>query len=86
MEFKYNKPTRNTIFKYNKIISDIQIVENAQKSWVSYCFDSKYCYQLTGHIVIGDINVIKDYRTRNLISKDPKYRNPLGIDFNTYRA
>jgi hypothetical protein len=26
--YKYNKPTRNTIFNYNTITSDIQIVEN----------------------------------------------------------
>ena len=30
--YKYNRPTRNTIFNYNKITSDLQIVENTPTS------------------------------------------------------
>ena len=82
--YKYNKPIRNTIFNYNKITSDLQIVENTPTSWD--CSNSKFCYQPAGHVVTGDLNVIKDYRIRNLISKGPKYRIPSDIDFNTCRA
>ena len=49
------------------------------------CKDSKYCYQPTGHIVIGDLKIITDSRIRSTICKGPKYRFPLPIDFKSCR-
>lgn len=38
------------------------------------------------HFVTGDLPVIKDYRIRNLISKDPKYGISSEIDVNASRV
>ena len=41
--YKYNKPIRNTIFNFNKLVSDLEIHANTPKS--RDCKDSKYVHQ-----------------------------------------
>ena len=38
------------------------------------CSTSKYCYGPAGHVVTGDLNIIKDAKLRSLIEKGPSYR------------
>ena len=71
--YKYNKPIRSTAFNCNKLVTELDI-ENSIP-------DSKYCYQLAGHIVTGDLKIITDSRIWSVICKGPKYRFPLPIDF-----
>ena len=49
------------------------------------CKNSKFCYQPAGHIVTGNLKIITDSRIRSVISKGPKYRFPVHIDFNKCR-
>ena len=69
--YKYNKPIRNTIFNFNKLVSDLDIHANTPKS--RDCKDSKYVYQPAGHIVTGNLKIISDSRSREIVSKGPKY-------------
>ena len=81
--YKYNKPIRNTILNFNKLVSDLDIETSSPDSW--YCKDSKFCYQPAGPIVTGNLKIITDSRIRSFISKGPKYRFPAHIDFNKCR-
>ena len=38
--YKYNKPIRNTVFNFNKLVSDLDIHANTPESWD--CKDSKF--------------------------------------------
>ena len=38
------------------------------------CSTSKYCYGPAGHVVTGDLSIIKDAKLRSLIEKGPSYR------------
>ena len=40
--YKYNKPIRNTVFNFNKLVSDLDIHANTPESWD--CKDSKFMY------------------------------------------
>ena len=82
--YKYNKPIRNVIFNYNKIVSDLDIVSNTPSG--CDCSRSKYCYSPSGHIITGNFDIIKDKRIRNLFIKGPKYRLPSPIDFEACRV
>ena len=42
--YKYNKPIRNTVFNFNKLVSDLDIHANTPESWD--CKDSKFIYPL----------------------------------------
>ena len=60
--YKYNKPIRNTIFNFNKLVSDLDIETSSPDSWD--CKNSKFCYQPAGHIVTGNLKIITDSRIR----------------------
>ena len=38
-------------------------------------------YESCGHVVTGDLSIIKDVKLRNLISKGPAYREQNNIDW-----
>ena len=56
--YKYNKPIRNTILNFNKLVSDLDIETSSPDSWD--CKDSKLCYQPAGHIVTSNLKIITD--------------------------
>ena len=70
--YKYNKPIRNTVFNFNKLISDLDLHANTPESWD--CKDSKFIYPAAGHIMTGNLKFIADSRIRYIVSKGPKYR------------
>ena len=63
----------------NKLVSDLDIETSSPDSWE--CKDSKFCYQPAGHIITGNLKIISDSRIRSIISRGPKYRFPVHIDF-----
>ena len=81
--YKYNKPIRNTVFNFNKLVSDLDIHANTPESWD--CKDSKFIYPAAGHIMTGNLKIISDSRIRYIVSKGPKYRFPSRINFKTCR-
>ena len=81
--YKYNKPIRNTVFNFNKPVSDLDIHANTPESWD--CKDSKFMYPAAGHIMTGNLKIISDSRIRYIVSKGPKYRFPSRIDFKKCR-
>ena len=82
--YKYNKPVRNIIFNYNKIVSDLDIQSNTPTDWD--CTKSKFCNSDYGHIITGNFDIIHDKRIRNLFLKGPKYRLPSDINFDACRG
>jgi hypothetical protein len=81
--YKYNKPTRNLFFNYNEITCNLDLLDNIPNS--CDCVGSKYLYKPVGHIVTGDLSIIKDSKLRKLVSKGPKYRLPSKVDFKRCR-
>ena len=81
--YKYNKPIRNTILNFNKLVSGLDTETSSPDS--SDFKDSKFCYQPAGHIVTGNLKIITYSRIRAVISKGHKYRSPAHIDFNKCR-
>ena len=75
---KYNKPIRNTVFNFNKLVSDLDIYANTPDT--CDCKDSKFIYPAAGHIITGNLKIISNSRIRYIVSKSPKYRFPSRID------
>ena len=48
---------------------------------VCSCNSLRYKYESCGHVVTGDLSIIKDVKLRNLISKGPTYREQNNIDW-----
>ena len=71
--YKYNKPIRSAIFKFNKVVSDIDI---------ETCTP---VYPAAGHVITGNLKIISDSRISLIIAKGPKYRFPTKINFQKCR-
>ena len=52
ISYKYNKPIRSTIFKFNTIVIDIDIDFNTPDSWD--CQNSNYLYPSAWHVITGN--------------------------------
>ena len=81
--YKYNKPIRNTVFDFNKLVSGLGIRASTPGSWD--CKDSKFVCPAAGHMVTGGLGVVSDSRIRYIVSKGPKYRFPSRVDFKKCR-
>ena len=56
--FKYNKPNCSIVFKYHKLVTELDIENSIPNTWG--CKESKYYYEPAGHIVTGDFNITTD--------------------------
>ena len=77
--YKYQKPVRKFIFNYNQVTSDPKVNETIPES--CDCATSEFKYNPAGHIITGDLSIIKDKELRKLLCKGPKFRIPSKIDF-----
>ena len=62
-----------------------QFEANTPDSWE--CNESKFCYAAPGHVITGNLKIIKiisDSTILSIISKGPRYRFPCHIGFKTY--
>ena len=67
--YKYDKPIRNTIFNFNKLVSDLNIHAKALQS--RDCKDSKFNYSVAGCVITGNLEIISHSRICHVVSKDP---------------
>ena len=45
------------------------------------CSSSEFCHGPAGHVVTGDLRIIKDAKVRGLVNKGPSYREQNNIDW-----
>ena len=81
--YKYKNSIRNMIFNYSNVTKDIDVQENIPNT--CKCNESKFRYDPCGHIITGDLNILKDKEVINLLRKGPKYRIPSKIDWKECR-
>ena len=49
-------------------------MENGTEGMQCSCSSSEYKYDLCGHVLTGDLSIIRDVKLRNLIRKGPVFR------------
>ena len=55
--YEYKKPIRNTIFNFNKLVSDLNGHANTRQSWD--CKVSKFSYSVAGYVMTGNLKIIQ---------------------------
>ena len=85
--YKLSQNIGSKIFNFNKFVSSLKITEPISdlSSLPCNCKDSPFIDKHHGHVMTGDLNIIKDQKLRTLVSKGPKYREPKSIDWNKAR-
>ena len=83
--YRLTDPIRSTILNYSKFVSslDLNAFHIDESTIPCHCheFDDQFVDNHHHHILTGDLNIIKNKKLRELISKGPKYREPCKIDF-----
>ena len=72
-------PIGPTIFNFRKVAREHDINEPLNNQCA--CKQSNFLYQPLGHVITGDLRVIKNKKLRNLIAKGPNYREQNNIDW-----
>jgi len=81
--YKLRSPISSIIFNYNKFVKSID-VNNAlanDSCFPCSCHNSEFKNNFHGHIITGDLRIVQNDKLRNLLSKGPKYRQPMPINF-----
>ena len=80
VSYTYTRTIAGKIFNNRKVVNEL-IMDCGTAGMVCSCNSSRYKYESCGHVVKGDLSIIKDVKLRNLISKGPTYREQNNIDW-----
>ena len=56
-------------------------MENGTEGMQCSCSSSEYKYDLCGHVLTGDLSIIRDVKLRHLIRKGPVFREQNNVDW-----
>ena len=68
-----NTATANKLFNFSSTLSNLDITNYLSNPQLCQCNTSKFCYELHGHVITGDLMVIDNVKLRELVAKGPKY-------------
>ena len=81
--FSLNTPISSKIFNFNKFVTSLDVKSVLRNA--SYlpcnCADSPFRDKHHGHIISGDLRLVKDNKLRKLFTKGPKYREKKYLDW-----
>ena len=77
--YTYTRTIAGKIFNNRKVVNELNM-DCGTAGMVCSCDSLMYKYESCGHVVTGDLSIIKDIKVRNLISKGPAYREQNYID------
>ena len=80
VSYTYTRTIAGKIFNNRKVVEDLDMDAGTAGMDCS-CSSSNYKYEPCGHVVTGDLSIIKDVKLRNLIKKGPTYREQNNIDW-----
>ena len=73
VSYTYTRTISGKIFNQKRVIEGLDF-DIGTRDMSCNCSTSKYCYEPVGHVITGDLTIIRDAKLRTLISKGPSYR------------
>ena len=80
VSYTYTRTIGGKIFNNRRTVEELD-VENGTEGMQCSCSSSEYKYDLCGHVLTGDLSIIRDVKLRNLIRKGPVFREQNNIDW-----
>ena len=83
---RLTKTIRNKILNYKETANSLHIEVDDEVSFIRNSFEchfqeSEFCDPYHGHIVTGDLRLVKNKKLRKLLSKGPNYRENVTINY-----
>ena len=80
VSYSYTRTISGRIFNLKKVVQELDFNVGTEDMHCD-CSTCRYCYEPAGHVVTGDLNIIRDAKLRELIRKGPSYREQNSIDW-----
>ena len=81
ISYSYTRSVASKIFNYKASLQQLDFQGLSQDLLPCNCSDSQFLYAPCGHIVTGDLNIVRNVKLRDLLSKGPKYREPVSYSW-----
>jgi hypothetical protein len=66
VSYSYTRTISGAIFNQRSVVEELDLDEGTENVCCD-CSNSKYCYEPAGHVVTGDLTIIRDAKLRSLI-------------------
>ena len=76
VSYEYTSTVASKLFNFSTALSNLNVSEYFSNPQTCQCKESKFCYEPHGHFITGDLRVIENAKLRELVAKEPKYREP----------
>ena len=78
---QYTNAVANKLFNFSSTLSNLDITNYLSNPQHCQCNTSQFCYEPHGHVITGNLMVIKNVKLRELVAKGPKYQEPNKINW-----
>ena len=76
ISYIYSSPIAPKIFNYKNVRQGLNTENITRNPSACSCKAAEFCYNPAGHIITGDLNIVRISKLRDILSKGPKYRDP----------
>ena len=83
ISYKYTKTIGPTIFNFRRVAREHNVDSLVANS--CQCSQSAFLYQPLGHVITGDLRIIKNRKLRQLVTKGPGFREQNNINWDLCR-
>jgi hypothetical protein len=73
ISYKYTPTVASKLFNYKPTLQCIDIEHHLQNPLTCSCSSSPSNYQPAGHVITGDVNIVRNEELKSLILKGPKF-------------
>ncbi|CAH3166575.1 unnamed protein product [Porites lobata] len=81
VSYKYTNTISRSVFNYNQTLRNINLDDYRNASSPCDCQSSTFRYDPHGHVITGDLRIVRNRKLRRLLQKGPKYREQNNIDW-----
>ena len=81
VSYKYTNTISRSVFNYNQTLRNINLDDYRNASSPCDCQSSTFRYDPHGHVITGDLRIVRNRKLRRLLEKGPKYRKQNNIDW-----
>ena len=81
ISYSYTRSVASKIFNYKASLQQIDFDGLSQNPTPCSCCNSEFLYAPCGHIVTGDLSIVRNQKLKNVLRKGPKYREPVSFSW-----
>ena len=82
ISYKYTNTISRSVFNFNQTLYNVNIDDYNNASLSCDCASSTFRYEPHGHVITGDLRIVKNRKLRRLLEKGPKDREQNTVDWN----